>query len=189
MRHLYYPCFLLCLLFTCAVAATAQTLGCCDKLRQAGIESYNKGDYADAIKKWEAAKTCATKCKTDDLDAKIKEARAKLNPPTKTDSPSNLKAGDCCYIRGSSLGFSLRQRKLTVVEVATINECRRCEECWTDACEKINNETYISSVEYGEKVTFLKKESKWYLIKQNSTGYKGWISAVFAGVNALEKCK
>jgi|GEM_PF-4159864 formylglycine-generating enzyme required for sulfatase activity len=78
MRHLYYPYFLLCLLLTCAVAAPAQTLGCCDKLRQAGIESYNKGDYADAIKKWEAAKTCATKCKTDDLDSWIRKAKEEI---------------------------------------------------------------------------------------------------------------
>lgn len=60
-----------------------QAQSCCDKLRQQGIEAYTKGDYNTAIKKWEAAKGCASKCTTDDLDVKISDAKAKLNPPKK----------------------------------------------------------------------------------------------------------
>lgn len=78
MKYFYYIVLIVISIFTTTTHAQES---CCDKLRQAGIEAYNKGDYADAIKKWEAAKTCATKCKTDDLDVKIKEANRKLNPP------------------------------------------------------------------------------------------------------------
>lgn len=76
MKHFLDCCLLLCF-FLCATTTHAQE-SCCDKLRKAGIESYNKGNYTDAIKKWEAAKTCATKCVKDDLDSWIQKGNYKI---------------------------------------------------------------------------------------------------------------
>lgn len=83
--------FVLCLLLLAGLSQSLQAQSCCDKLRTAGIESYNKGKYADAIKKWEAAKTCATKCSTDDLNSWIKKANNKLNTLKK--KPATVKPG------------------------------------------------------------------------------------------------
>lgn len=102
----------------------SQAQTCCDKLRQAGIESYNKGDYTDAIKKWEAAKTCATKCKTDDLDNWIGKAKGKLqvnkpktvNPNT-TNKSLPVKPPSMVFIKGGSfeMGDIMEEDRFTLI--------------------------------------------------------------------------
>lgn len=75
----YRYCWALCLLPLLTAAQTPTE--CYRHLYKRGVEEYNAGRWADAIKKWEGAKTCPDKPAKNDLDARIQQAKAKLNPP------------------------------------------------------------------------------------------------------------
>ncbi len=58
----------------------AQQTDCYSKLLQLGKTAYDKGAYSEAIKKWEAAKTCSDKPQNNELQALIDKAKQKISP-------------------------------------------------------------------------------------------------------------
>jgi len=71
MKH--YIFFLLLLLLP--LAAAAQQAGCYRRLYDKGEAEYRAERYAEAIKKWEGAKTCPDKPAKNDLDSRIQQAK------------------------------------------------------------------------------------------------------------------
>ena len=63
---------LLLLTITINIQAQSPDRTCYDRLRQLGINDYNAKKYEDAIKKWEAAKSCSYVPADNDLDRLIK---------------------------------------------------------------------------------------------------------------------
>ncbi|MCC6460920.1 MAG: hypothetical protein IT260_10650 [Saprospiraceae bacterium] len=81
-----YP-LLASLLLLLPLAAMAQD-DCYKPLYDKGLAAYNAGRYSEALKKWEAAKTCPDVPAAQDLDSRIRQARAKIPAPKPASKPS-----------------------------------------------------------------------------------------------------
>ncbi len=157
-----YSNCLLCFLFLTFSSIAYTQESCCDKLRRAGIESYYNGDYEDAIKKWEAAKGCATKCKTDDLDVKIKEAKAKLNPKSKSKivTPPKKTATNT-----KPLGVSAEEQKKREAEILRKQQEQADDDAWEfarDIDSEAAYEKYLNKYPDGKYAENAKKMIKDY---------------------------
>lgn len=97
------------LLLIAVIAITTQAQApdrtCYDRLRTLGIEDYNAKKYEEAIKKWEAAKTCSFVPADNDLDSWIAKAKAPVPKPRQSYEPEMVLAEGSTFQMGSNDGY------------------------------------------------------------------------------------